>query len=86
MLLKYLNELEHAIEAARRDPDFAHFCCCADAHFVVHDYLQGQIEPVRRRGEAIVERLLPSEFDSWMMQVAAGRSARPCVNADRLAR
>ncbi len=83
MLLKYLNELEHAIETASREPVFAHLCYCADAHFVVQNYLKGQMEPVRRRGEAIVEGLLPGDFDRWMVQVSAARSTLPCViNSD----
>lgn len=75
MLLKYLNELDRAVMEARIRPGLEQFNRCAECLYVVRDYLDGQIEPVRERGEQIVEQMLPEEFDHWMSQVMLPRQS-----------
>lgn len=73
MLLKYLNQLESAVNIAQQQPGLDSYARCADCLFVLRDYLRGQIEPVRTRGEEIIEQLLPVDFDQWMAQVLLAR-------------
>jgi uncharacterized protein with PIN domain len=75
MLLKYLNELDRAVQAARLHPELAQFSRCAECVDVLRDYLRGQMEPVRRRGTEIMDTLLPEQFDDWMAMVGAARNA-----------
>ncbi len=73
MLLKYLNDLDRAVEQARACPGVEQYSRCAECLFVLEDYLQGQVEPVRRRAEEIIEKLLPRDFNRWMLQLQASR-------------
>ena len=75
MLLKYLNELDRAVQAARLRPGLEQFSRCAECVDVLRDYLRGQMEPVRRRGTEIMDTLLPEQFDDWMAMVGVARSA-----------
>ena len=74
MLLKYLNDLEHAVQKARREPGVPQYRQCADCLLVLRRYLDTQVEPVRRRGEEIIEELLPEQFSLWMLQVQNPRA------------
>lgn len=62
MLLKYLNELDDAIREADRNPCPATLGHCAGRLAVVEDYLASQMEPVRRRGCEILEKLVSAEL------------------------
>ena len=73
MLLKYLNELDRAVQEARKRPGLEQFNHCAECLYVLRDYLDGQMAPVRERAEEIIDRMLPAEFDHWMSQVMAPR-------------
>ncbi|AJD47561.1 hypothetical protein A167_01043 [Alcanivorax sp. S71-1-4] len=75
MLLKYLNELDRAVQAARLHPGLEQFSRCAECVDVLRDYLRGQMEPVRRRGTEIMDTLLPEQFEDWMAMVGAARNA-----------
>lgn len=75
MLLKYLNELDRAVQAARLHPGLEQFSRCAECAEVLKDYLRGQIEPVRVRGTEIMETLLPEQFDEWIAIVGGARAA-----------
>ncbi|MCH8543386.1 MAG: hypothetical protein LAT61_07445 [Alcanivorax sp.] len=73
MLLKYLNELDRAVKAAREHPGLEEYSRCAECADVLKDYLSGQMEPVRKRGTEIMDDLLPEQFDDWVAQVGAAR-------------
>jgi len=59
MLLKYLNELDAAVLRARTYPDQAHVKRCFECVDVLENYLQGQMEPIRRRGREIMYQVWP---------------------------
>ncbi|MEY1662515.1 hypothetical protein [Isoalcanivorax beigongshangi] len=79
MLLKYLNELDRAVQAAQQEPGQVQFSHCVECANVLKDYLRGQIEPVRVRGTEIMESLLPEHFEEWM--AAAGSAESACLHA-----
>jgi hypothetical protein len=62
MLLKYLNELDAAVQSAKAHPDSAHVSRCIECATVLEAYLQGQMEPVRRKGEALMRELWPQDL------------------------
>ncbi|PKM22329.1 MAG: hypothetical protein CVV10_04875 [Gammaproteobacteria bacterium HGW-Gammaproteobacteria-14] len=78
MLIKYLNDLDRAVQKARRHKDLDSISHCIQCVSVLQDYLQGQMEPIRRKGFEIMEHLLPSEFDEWTASWMATRG-RPAV-------
>ena len=57
MLLKYLNELDAAVANAKVYPDKAHLSRCVECAAVLENYLQGQMEPVRVKGEELMRKL-----------------------------
>lgn len=59
MLLKYLNELDTAVAKAKVQPDTDHVRRCIECAAVLEDYLQGQMEPVRVKGEELMRKLWP---------------------------
>ncbi|WP_111657186.1 hypothetical protein [Isoalcanivorax indicus] len=75
MLLKYLNELDRAVKDAREHPGVEQYRRCAECAQTLRDYLDGQMDAVRRRGTEIMEQLLPEQFDDWMAELGAVHSA-----------
>lgn len=69
MLLKYLNELDAAVSSAKSHPDSAHLKRCVECATVLEDYLQGQMEPVRVKGEELMRKLWPQP-----LRTSAGQS------------
>lgn len=59
MLLKYLNQLDEAVHQAERDPSPESLSLCADRMRVLEEYLESQVEPVRRRGREIMDTMVP---------------------------
>ncbi len=62
MLLKYLNELDAAVNDARVHPDRDHVKRCFECATVLEDYLHGQMEPVRQKGEELMRQLWPQDL------------------------
>lgn len=62
MLLKYLNQLEQAVRAACENPDSATVTYCADCVATLDAYLDGQMEPVQRRGRELMDGLIPADL------------------------
>lgn len=62
MLLKYLNELDDAVRLADQNPDAEALSQCAERLRVLEDYLDSQIEPVRRRGQEIIGTMVPPDL------------------------
>lgn len=58
MLLKYLNELDEAIQRAEHDPGRDALDHCIECLQRVDTYLDTQIEPVRERGREIVANMM----------------------------
>ncbi len=73
MLIKYLNDLDRAVQKARLQPGVEHYARCADCVETLETYLAGQLEPLKRRGLEIMEQLLPVEYDSWLAELSAVR-------------
>ena len=65
MLLKYLNELETAVQDAVANPDPEHYQHCLDCVARLENYLQSQLEPVREKGFQLMGELLPSDLRHW---------------------
>lgn len=59
MLLKYLNELDAAVLNAKANPDQSHLKRCFECVDVLENYLQGQMEPIRRKGREIMYQVWP---------------------------
>ncbi|MDX1805148.1 MAG: hypothetical protein R3292_13845 [Alcanivorax sp.] len=70
MLLKYLNQLEVAVREAQCRPGADQYARCAECVVVLEDYLDGQVEPVRRRGREIMRKLIPSSVFSQLSQMS----------------
>ena len=62
MLLKYLNDLDHAVQEARRRPGPEQYGHCVECAEVLSDYLHDQVEPLRRRGFELMDELLPEHL------------------------
>lgn len=72
MLLKYLNDLDHAVQEAQRRPGPRQYGRCMECAAVLSDYLDDQVEPLRRRGFELMEELLPDH----LMQAIGGGAPR----------
>ena len=82
MLIKYLNDLDRAVQRARLTLDNESIGRCMDCVAVLQDYLAGQMEPVQRKGFEIMEHLLPDDFDLWASKwMSARRSQMPMSRA-----
>lgn len=73
MLIKYLNDLDRAVQRARQAPDMDAIGRCMDCVAVLQDYLAGQMEPVQRKGFEIMAHLLPDNFDEWTARWLSAR-------------
>ncbi|MGB1465338.1 MAG: hypothetical protein ACPG8O_03155 [Alcanivorax nanhaiticus] len=62
MLLKYLNELEMAVQALADHPDADAMTRCTDCVAALDSYLDGQMEPVKQRGRELMDGLMPAEL------------------------
>lgn len=71
MLIKYLNELEQAAQAAISDPTPERYQQCLDCVARLEAYLQSQLEPVRRKGHQIMDQLLPEQIQDWVSKAPA---------------
>lgn len=65
MLIKYLNDLERAVQRAQRQADDEAIGRCVDCVAVLQDYLVEQVEPIQRKGFEIMAHLLPPEYGEW---------------------
>ncbi|MEE4250602.1 MAG: hypothetical protein V2I38_08440 [Alcanivoracaceae bacterium] len=82
MLIKYLNDLDRAVQRARLTLDNESIGRCMDCVAVLQDYLASQMEPVQRKGFEIMEHLLPDDFDLWAAKwMSARRSQMPMSRA-----
>lgn len=82
MLIKYLNDLDRAVQRARQTLDNESIGRCMDCVAVLQDYLADQMEPVQRKGFEIMERLLPDDFDLWASKwISVRRSYMPMSRA-----
>ena len=82
MLIKYLNDLDRAVQRARQTLDIDSIGRCMDCVAVLQDYLSGQMEPVQRKGFEIMAHLLPADFDVWTAKwLSARRSSVPMSRA-----
>lgn len=73
MLIKYLNDLDRAVQKARVQPGIEHYARCAECVETLEGYLDGQLEPLKRRGLEIMDQLLPAEYDGWLAELTAVR-------------
>ena len=73
MLIKYLNDLDRAVQKAKAAPCVEHYRRCADCVMTLETYLDSQLEPLRRRGFEIMEQLLPSDYPAWQSTLEAAR-------------
>lgn len=62
MLLKYLNELDSAVADAKAHPDGVHVERCVECAETLEDYLEGQMAPVKAKGEELMQALWPASF------------------------
>lgn len=62
MLLKYLNELEMAVQALADHPDADTMSRCEHCVATLDAYLDAQMEPVKRRGRELMDGLIPAEL------------------------
>lgn len=82
MLIKYLNDLDRAVQRANAQPGLEQYFRCVECVDVLEAYLSGQMEPLRRKGREIMDQLLPAQYDEWLASVNA---ARQLAVASRLA-
>lgn len=75
MLLKYLNELEQAVQEARVRPGPVQYRRCLVQASILRAYLDGQVEPLRRRGLELMEGVMPPELHEQMVRHTPARSA-----------
>lgn len=73
MLIKYLNDLDRAVQKARAVPTLEHYRRCVDCVTTLETYLDGQLEPLKRRGVEIMEQLLPADYVEWQAILDAAR-------------
>lgn len=73
MLIKYLNDLDRAVQKARVQPGIEQYARCADCVEILESYLDGQMEPLKRKGHEIMDQLLPAEYEAWLADVPAVR-------------
>lgn len=66
MLLKYLNELEQAVQEASLCPGPVQYQRCLVQAAVLRAYLDGQVEPLRRHGLELMENVMPPELHERM--------------------
>jgi hypothetical protein len=66
MLIKYLNDLDRAVRLAVDSPTPEQYRLCQACVSQLEDYLEGQQEPLRRKGLELMGELLPPQFDEWM--------------------
>lgn len=64
MLLKYLNQLDAAIQRAERDPGQDALERCIECLRQIEAYLDTQIEAVRERGREIVADMVSPELNA----------------------
>ncbi|MZR62383.1 hypothetical protein [Alcanivorax sp. DP30] len=62
MLLKYLNELEMAVQAMADHPDADTMNRCVKCVATLDAYLDAQMEPVKQRGRELMDGLLPADL------------------------
>ena len=67
MLLKYLNDLEMAVQQALDSPEPEQYHQCLECVARLESYLQSQLEPVREKGFQIMGELLPRDISEWQM-------------------
>lgn len=80
MLLKYLNDLDYAVQEARRRPGPEQYGHCMECVAVLSDYLDDQVEPLRRRGFELMEELLPEPFMRTMRDTTPPRRLPPALS------
>lgn len=73
MLIKYLNDLDRAVQRARQNLDVDSIGRCMDCVSVLQDYLAGQMEPIQRKGFEIMSHLLPDNYHEWTARWLASR-------------
>lgn len=73
MLIKYLNDLDRAVQKAKAAPCVEHYSRCADCVMTLETYLDSQLEPLKRRGFEIMEQLLPADYPAWQAALDAAR-------------
>ncbi|MDF1820093.1 MAG: hypothetical protein P1U64_00875 [Alcanivoracaceae bacterium] len=80
MLIKYLNDLDKAVKLAVDSPTPEQYHQCQVCVTRLEDYLDGQLEPLRRKGLELMGELLPPQFDEWMpVSRALHRSGLPAA-------
>ena len=62
MLLKYLNELEMAVQELAAHPDSDTLTRCTNCVATLDAYLDSQMEPVKQRGRELMDGLMPAEL------------------------
>lgn len=62
MLLKYLNQLEDAVQAARERQTLEAYRQLAICVLKVERYLEGQARPIRERGEQMMMTIMPDRL------------------------
>ena len=82
MLIKYLNDLDRAVQKAQAQPELEQFLRCQECVAILETYLDNQLEPLKRKGLEIMQQLLPLEYADWQAQAA---SARLCAPPSQLA-
>lgn len=73
MLIKYLNDLDRAVQKAQLQPGLEQFDRCEACVVTLERYLDNQMEPLKRKGFEIMEQLLPVEYETWLAELASSR-------------
>lgn len=73
MLIKYLNDLDRAVQKAQSQPGLEQYGRCVDCVTTLKNYLNDQMEPLRRKGFEIMEQLLPAEYEAWLAELTTSR-------------
>lgn len=73
MLIKYLNDLDRAVQKAQSQPGLEQFGRCVDCVVTLERYLDDQMEPLKRKGFEIMEQLLPAEYEAWLAELTSSR-------------
>lgn len=70
MLLKYLNDLDRAVQQVRQRPGPEAYGRCVECATVLSNYLHDQVAPLRERGFELMDELLPEELRDVVQDTA----------------
>lgn len=76
MLIKYLNDVDRAVQKAQSQPGLEQFGRCVDCVATLEEYLDDQMEPLKRKGFEIMKQLIPAEYKAWQAELSTANACR----------